>query len=232
VSLFAPARRRGHEILDDPGVDADTRIRSIGDVTRSNVLFGGRRAAVAAVDDLLTTGASLSLLDVGTGLGDIPAAIAARGRARGATVRTTGLDEAADLLRAAGTRLDDVIGGNAATLPFGDHSIDIVTCSQLLHHFADADLDPIIRELDRVARRRVVIADLRRSRIAAAGFWLASFPLGFHRVTRHDGVVSVFRGFVASELRDAVRRATGATPIVRHHLGFRLTASWAPRGAP
>jgi SAM-dependent methyltransferase len=229
VTFFAPARRRGHEILDDAGVDPQTRIRSIGDVTRSNVLFGGRRAALAAVDDLLAPGASLSLLDVGTGLGDIPTAIAARGRARGAKVRTIGLDEALDLLRPASTKLDGTVCGAAESLPFRDRSIDVVTCSQLLHHFGDWDLETLIRELDRVARRRVVIADLRRSRIAAAGFWLASFPLGFHPVTRHDGVVSVFRGFLAGELRDAVQRATGVTPTVRHHLGFRLTASWTPR---
>jgi ubiquinone/menaquinone biosynthesis C-methylase UbiE len=230
MSLFAPARRRGHEILDDAGIDADTRLRSIGDVTRSNVLFGGRRAVLSAIDDLLATDESLTLLDVGTGLGDIPAAVAQRGRARGTTVRTLGLDEAGDLLAAAAARLGHVTCGSATLLPFRDRSIDVVTCSQLLHHFADADLEPVVRELDRVARRRVIVADLRRSRVAAAGFWLASFPLGFHPVTRHDGVVSVFRGFVAAELRDVVRRVTGVTPTVRHHLGFRLTASWTPRG--
>jgi SAM-dependent methyltransferase len=231
VSFLAPARRRGHEILDDAGVDAETRIRSIGDVTRSNVLFGGRRAGLAAIDDLLTPGATLTLLDVGTGLGDIPAAIAARARECRATVFTLGLDEAPDLLGDAATRLSGVTCGNARALPFRDHSIDVVTCSQLLHHFPDDELDVIVRELDRVARVRVIIADLRRSRVAAAGFWLASFPLGFRPVTRHDGVVSVFRGFVASELRDVVTRATGVQPRVRRHLGFRLTATWTPRGA-
>jgi SAM-dependent methyltransferase len=229
---FAPARRRGHEILDDAGVDAETRIRSIGDVTRSNLLFGGRRAAIIAIDDLLTPGASFTLLDVGTGLGDIPAAIAARARARGATVRSIGLDEARDLLDAARTRVDATTCGSAMTLPFRNRSIDVVICSQLLHHFADQDLERLVRELDRVARTRVIIADLRRSRLAAAGFWLASFPLGFHPVTRHDGVVSVFRGFVASELREIIRSATGVMPTVRHHLGFRLTATWTPGSAP
>jgi len=229
VSLLAPARRRGHEILDDDNVDADTRIRSIGDVTRSNVLFGGRRAAVQAVQDLLVPGASLTLLDVGTGLADIPEAIGSLGQARGAKVLTIGLDEASDLLGVARGKIGGVVSGNATTLPFRDHSIDVVVCSQLLHHFTDDDLPIIIRELDRVARRRVVIADLRRSRIAAAGFWLASFPLGFHPITRHDGVVSVFRGFTAAELRESITRATGVVPDVQHHLGFRLTASWTPR---
>ena len=231
MSILAPARRRGREILDDAGVDAETRVRSISDVTRSNVLFGGRRAALNAIDDLLTPGASLRVLDVGTGLADIPAAIAARALSRGATILTSGLDEAHDLLCAAKGRLSEATCASAASLPFRTGSVDVVMCSQLLHHFADDDLEPIVRELDRVARKRVIISDLRRSRIAAAGFWFASFPLGFHPVTRHDGVVSVFRGFVASELRGVIQRATGVTPMVRHHLGFRLTASWTPRHA-
>ena len=228
MSLFAPARRRGHEILDDPGIDAATRIRSINDVTRSNVLFGGRRAAVGAVQDLLAPGASLTLLDVGTGMADIPAAIAGLGQARGARVFTIGLDEALELLKAARAGLGAAVRSSALALPFRNHSVDVVLCSQVLHHFAGDDLARIVKELNRVARQRVVVADLRRSRIAAAGFWLASFPLGFHPVTRHDGVVSVFRGFTAGELRSLVRDTTGATPEVNHHLGFRLTASWRP----
>ena len=226
---LAPARRRGHEILDDDSVDAETRIKSIGDVTRSNVLFGGRRAALHAVEDLLVPGAALTLLDVGTGLADIPAAISRLARTRGASVMTIGLDEAFDLLKTASGHLTTAMRGSALSLPFRDHSVDVVMCSQLLHHFADEDLARIIRELDRVARRRVVIADLRRSRIAAAGFWLASFPLGFHPVTRHDGVVSVFRGFTAAELRRTISSATGVEPDIAHRFGFRLTASWAPR---
>jgi SAM-dependent methyltransferase len=228
VDFLAPARRRGHEILDEAGVDAATRIRSIDDVTRSNALFGGRRAAVRAVDDAVASGARLTLLDVGTGLADIPDAITQRASGRGTRIFSIGVDEAVDLLTAAGSRLSAAVCADANALPFRDHSIDIVVCSQVLHHFADDRLEPIIWELSRVARRRVVIADLRRSRIAAAGFWLASFPLGFHPITRHDGVVSVFRGFTASELRSAVHRATGVSPLVRHHLGFRLTASWTP----
>jgi SAM-dependent methyltransferase len=228
LTRFAPARRRGYEILDDAGVDAETRRRSLADVARSNMLFGGWRAAVAAVDDLLVPGAELTLLDVGTGMGDIPAIIRKRGNERGAKVRETGLDEAPELLTHGRGFVGHAVAGTAPALPFRARSFDVVLCSQLLHHFADEDLSLVIRELDRVARRRVVIADLRRSRIAAAGFWLASFPLRFHPITRHDGVVSVFRGFTAGELRDAVARTTGVIPSVRHHLGFRLTATWTP----
>jgi ubiquinone/menaquinone biosynthesis C-methylase UbiE len=164
------------------------------------------------------------LLDVGTGLADIP------GRAASDCALTTfGVDEAASLLAAARGRVHHVTCANALALPFRDRSFDIVCCSQLLHHFEFADAERVLREMTRVARHAVVVSDLRRSWLAAGGFWLVSFPLAFHRVTRHDGVVSVLRGFTSHELSQLVTRATGVTPIVKHRLGFRLTAHWSPR---
>jgi 2-polyprenyl-3-methyl-5-hydroxy-6-metoxy-1,4-benzoquinol methylase len=229
VGVFVPDRRRGHEILDDVTVDAATRVRSIADVARSNVVFGGRRAALHAIRPAISPGKPLSVLDVGTGLADIPRAITDLATRRGARVTTVGVDEAIDLLTTARRNLSAAVAANARALPFRDASVDVVLCSQLLHHFAANELPEIIRELNRVARTLVVIADLRRSWLAAGGFWLASFPLRFHPVTRHDGVVSVLRGFTAGELREAIAAATGVTPRVEHKLGFRLTASWSPR---
>lgn len=215
--MLTPARRRGVEILDDPGVDPEIRRRSIDDVTRSNKILGGLHAALSALKPLLSDDATL--LDVGTGLADIPNA--AR---KFAHIRTIGVDEAPSLLAAARSRLDFPVCANALSLPFRDRSIDIVMCSQVLHHFEDRDAEALIREMHRVARKAVLISDLRRSWIAAAGFWLVSFPLGFHRVTRHDGVVSVLRGFTPDDLRRLVRNATGEQPTIKRHLGFRLTA--------
>ena len=60
----------------------------------------------------------------------------------------------------------------------------------------------------------------------AAGFWIASTALRFHPVTRHDGVVSVLRGFTTAELRALVRAATGTVPRLRRALFWRLTAIW------
>ena len=102
-------------------------------------------------------------------------------------------------------------------------------CSQLLHHFPEVDAVALIREMNRVARARVVISDLRRSWIAAGGLWLASFVLGFHSVSRHDGVVSVMRGFLPQELAALVESAIGKPNAARRRLGFRVTTSWTPR---
>ena len=227
--MLTPRRRRGVELLDDPRIDPAIRAQSIGDVTRANRWLGGLRAASIELRDALRGRNAAIVLDVGTGLGDIPEFAAAE--SPHCAIVTIGVDEAQSLLVAAKSRMTFGVCANALTLPFRDRSVDVVLCSQVLHHFEHIDAQRLVSELHRVARVAVIISDLRRSWIAAVGFWVVSFPMRCHRVTRHDGTVSVLRGFTAAELRDIVRSATGIAPLVRHRLGWRLTARWSPLGA-
>jgi SAM-dependent methyltransferase len=225
--MLAPRRRRGFEHLDDPDTPPALRERSLRDVSRSNALLGGTNAVLAEIARLLPTlGDGATLLDVGTGLADIPAKAARRARSRGVELTTIGVDEAESRVQASVSRVACGACADVRRLPFADASVDVVTCSQVLHHFPDDDVPEVLRELQRVSRRYVVVSDLRRSWIAALGFWVVSWPLGFHPVTRHDGFTSVLRGFTAGELARHVRQATGHTPDVRRHPGFRVTATW------
>jgi SAM-dependent methyltransferase len=227
---LTPARRRGIEVLDDKGTSADVRRRAMHDVVRANTLFGGVRSVLRALRVVLPTlPPRAALLDVGTGLGDIPVAAARVAGARGITFALIGVDVAETLLRRARAGLTGAIAGDACRLPLADGSADVVTCSQLLHHFVEADALVVIRELQRVSRGWVVVSDLRRSWLAAAGFWLASIALRFHPVTRRDGVTSVLRGFTADELEALVMAATGIRPRVRRGIFWRLSATWCAR---
>jgi SAM-dependent methyltransferase len=227
--ILTPTRRRGVEILDSPDIDPELMRRSLADVVCANALFGGTSSAL---DELTETISSLprcaTLLDVGTGLGDIPSQARKLAQENSVDLTTIGLDSALELLRASRQRVSFAVRGDALHLPFADRSVDIVMCSQVLHHFADTDAATLLREMDRVARIRVIVSDIRRSWIAVAGLWLVSFPLRFHAVSRHDGVVSVLRGFTPRELADTVTDAIARKPVVQRRRGFRVTASWAP----
>jgi SAM-dependent methyltransferase len=217
------------EILDDPDVDPDVVTRSLADVVRSNSLFGGLSSAIDELKDALKeVPPQATLLDVGTGLGDIPCRAREVARENGIQLTTVGLDSAIELARASRAVLTLSVCADALRLPFADHSVDIVMCSQVLHHFSGVDALRLLREMNRVARVRVVVSDIRRSWFAAAGLWLASFPLRFHAVSRHDGVVSVMRGFTPEELVDIVRQAVARKPVVHRRRGFRVTTSWTP----
>ncbi len=232
-----PPRRRGAEHIDDPAIDDAVLVRSLEDVARSNALFGGRRAVLAALEPALTpAGASLTLVDVGTGLGDVPRAARRLAARRGVRLTAVGVELSFPLAAASRANASASVCADAFALPFPDRGVDVVVASQVAHHFEGDLLTRLLAELDRVARRLVVVGDLRRSYAAAGGFWAASRLLGFHPVTRHDGVVSVFRGFTAGELLALVRAAApGARDLaVRRRLGWRVVASWRPGpvGAP
>lgn len=232
-TLSAWARRR-RELLDDPAADGATVLASLADVVRSNRLLGGRRAALAALEGFLGrdgSGEAPSLLDIGTGLGDIPLGARSRARVAGRDLRLLGVERHRWAARAASRSGVSTVIADARALPFRARSVDVVLCSQLLHHVDGADADLLLRELDRVARRGAVVADLRRSVVAALGFFLIALILRFHPVTRRDGVTSVLRGFTVRELARRCRSA-GVDAAVRRHLGFRLTAAWRPLGRP
>jgi SAM-dependent methyltransferase len=233
--VISPRRwaRASVELLDDPSADDATVLACLGDVARINRLFGGARAALVRLDGLFRTerpGASLTLLDVGTGVGDIPAAAARLARRRGLDLRLLGVERhgaaASEAQRRNGVA---TCVADGFRLPLPDRSVDYL-CSQVLHHFDGAVAIRLVAELDRVARKAVVIADLRRSALAAAGIFLASIPLRFHPTTRRDAVISVFRGFTVAEL-GALCHAAGARADVRRPAGFRVTAAWSPNGA-
>jgi SAM-dependent methyltransferase len=228
MDAFAPRRRRGVELLDDPGADDALATRSLRDVAVANKLFGGTWAVLSALEHAWDGSRDLTLLDIGTGAGDLPERARARAGRRGVRLTTTGLEHTEAVAAAARARAGMVFVGDARALPFADDSFDLVTCSQVLHHFEDPEAAVIIREMTRVARRLVVIADLRRSWAAAVGIWASSFVLGFHPVSRHDGTLSVLRGYRKSELSALVQGAVGITPEVRDRPGFRVTAAWAP----
>jgi len=228
---FAPAKWRGVELLDDPAVDAALAIRSLQDVAAANRWFGGTRAVLAELRPLLrdaaTRGEPLALLDLGSGAGDILVAARALATRLGARIETIGLERTLPLAREGRTASGDTLAAEALALPFSDGSVDVVMCSQVLHHVAGDDASALLREMHRVARTAVIVSDIRRAWGALIGVWLGSFLLGFHPVSRHDGVVSVRRGFRAAELAALVERAVGVRPSVHDRPGFRVTTVWS-----
>jgi hypothetical protein len=232
MGVFTPARRMGYEILDDPAVSPVLVTRSHTDIMRANALFGGTRAVLDRVRALAPQlPAAPLIVDVGAGSGDVLHAVCQVLRASGRAPQPVALDTALALAPAAQSRGNAFICGSITALPLADASIDLVIASQIIHHFAPDEISAVLAELNRVARHVVLISDLRRSWIAAAGLWASSFALGFHPASRHDGVVSVLRGFIPAELRVAIENATGASARVTAHTGWRVTAEWQPTHA-
>ena len=229
----------GSELLDDPRADPVAVGKELHDIARLNALFGGTRAVVGALDTVFRAAraagcemrdARWTLLDIGTGLGDIPRAAVAAARRHGVELTPMGMDlsrTAARLARAGGLA---VIVADGSWLPLGPRSVDVIVASQVLHHVPRAVAVRWIATFDRVARRVVVLADLRRSRAAMAGVWAASVGLAMSGVTRHDAVVSLKRGYTTGEL-NAMLQEAGVRTAAGYRLGARIVAAWSPSTA-
>ena len=220
----------GSELLDDPHADPRAVRAELRDITRLNALFGGTRAVVGELEPFFEAGKSDSrwtLLDVGAGSGDIALAARAAARRHGIDLQPLGLELNLTAARTARANGVPTIVADGNTMPLQTRSVDVVIASQVLHHLPRRVAVRWIARVDRLARRAVVLADLRRSTLAMAGVWAASLGLGMSAVTRHDAVVSLRRGYTLRELRDMLHEA-GVPAVARYRPGFRIVASWAP----
>lgn len=219
----------GIELLDDPAASPSLVRESLRNIARANRWFGGAAAVRFGLDQALAelppAVRELSLLDVGTGLGDLPLMAAAWAARRGIRLRPIGLERhgvAARLAREAGLA---ALVGDGGALPFRNDSVDLVLLSQVAHHFSPAAIVTLLGECARVARRAVIVADLRRSVVAALGFRLAGSVLRFDPDTMRDGVTSLRRGFSAGTLAALLAQAGIRAPVYRRP-GARLVAVW------
>ena len=220
----------GRELLDDPGADPAAVAASLRNIARSNRWFGGAAAVRHGLARALAgtpRGTTLTLADIGTGLGDLPRAAERWAARRGVRLVTVGLERspvAARLTRAHGT---PCAVGCAGAPPFRPKSVDVVLLSQVAHHLADESVIRLFRTCDELARRAVVVADLRRGPLGPLAFWVGARALGFDPVTVADGMTSLRRGYTAGGLR-ALLVAAGIRGRVERRPGYRLVATWRP----
>jgi 2-polyprenyl-3-methyl-5-hydroxy-6-metoxy-1,4-benzoquinol methylase len=228
--MSRPPREHIAELMDQPDIEPRDLEQALRDLRRVNRWLGGTRTALGAVLPLLgeIDAAEVRVLDVATGSADIPVALARAARRRRVRIRVLATDLHATTVALARRRVKDpdveVVSADGLALPFTDREFHVAMCHTALHHFEKQDAVQLISELGRVASHAVVITDLRRSRGSLAGVSvLARTVWRRHRVTRHDGVVSVRGAFTSLEAARLFRKAKLPTPRVRHHPFFRYS---------
>jgi SAM-dependent methyltransferase len=202
------------EMMDLPGQPKELLAGNLRDLRVINRYLGSYRSALSGLAPLVREHKlrRFTLLDIGTGSGDIPAAIAHWARRQNIAARINGLERdpvTVEQAMAQTKKLGEItiVQGDALAPPFQSGSFDFILASQLLHHFTEDQIVALLRNWARLARRAIIVSDLLRHPLAYHGIRLLTRGFTHNQMTRVDAPLSVRRACTLAEWGELLRRA-------------------------
>jgi hypothetical protein len=192
------------EIIDGLHLTADDVSRSMGDVAKTNRLFGGTQTIVSHMARLLRDvpdNSTIRVLDIATGTADIPRALVAWAKRRKLHLQIIAVDNHPAMLQLALRQPDapTLVQADALRLPFPPRSFDIAFCALAFHHLGfDASVQ-LLRSMDALTTKGFIVSDLRRDLPSLLGVQVSLKLLGTDPITQHDGPASVRRSWTLRE---------------------------------
>ncbi|ARC57579.1 Ubiquinone/menaquinone biosynthesis C-methyltransferase UbiE [Frondihabitans sp. 762G35] len=212
---------RALELMDDPDCDLVALERTYRHFALVNgVVAGWRRVYRRRIRPLLEASPDgrLTVLDIGSGAGDVPRALADRARRDGYHLDILAVDpDPRAHAFATAERRSPVPGaapGRDATLAFDrttsralvdeGRRFDLVLSNHVLHHLDPVDLGDLLDDSARLATTLVLHNDIERSRLAYLLYAAATLLPFRGSFIRHDGLLSIRRSYRVDELRREV----------------------------
>lgn len=195
------------ELMDQPDCDParlENTYRQFGLINR--LVSGWRRLYVREVRPFVGPSATATLLDIGSGGGDLAITLRRWAKRDGLDLRITGIDPDPRAIAFAlhrppvsGVEFRQV---HSSDLVAEGRRYDWVISNHVLHHLGPGELHQLLLDSETLAARVCLHNDLRRSPAAYALFSVAALP--FRRsFIRADGLTSIRRSYTPAELAAA-----------------------------
>jgi SAM-dependent methyltransferase len=219
------------EMMDLPDQSRELLEDDLRNLRIINRCLGNYRNVVRGLNRLVGSQQldRFSLLDVGTGSGDIPTVIARWAGRNGVAVRISALEPEPVTVAQATSQTRNfpeisVVRGDGMAPPFHPASFDFVLASQLLHHFSEEQIIRLLRIWSPLARRAIIVSDLVRHPLAYYGIRLLTKCFTRNAMTRTDAPLSVARAFTLAEWRALLREADVGPFQILSAFPFRVMA--------
>lgn len=227
------ARYRAAEIMDSSDLDVQRHLHALDALGRINAVSGTvpqlwseiRPTAVRYGDR------RLRVLDVACGGGDVALGLEAKGRSEGFDLEVVGCDTSPVAVERA-RRYARKRGSDASFFRLDvlqdplPGEPDIVFSTLFLHHLSAGEAVDLLRRMAAVARQRVVVIDLERTRLGFLLAYAGVRVLTTSDVARFDGPASVRAAFTRDEAQ-ALGRDAGLEMAVRGIRLQRYCLTWA-----
>lgn len=238
--MFEKFKQRSHRLehIDTGDYTADEYEDCIGELQLVNRWMGDAHSLKATllreVEAQRLT--NFSILDLGAGSGELLRVAATWARQTQRQLRAVGLEmneRMAESILEESEHFSEIssVRGDALSLPFGDAEFDYVICSLFTHHLLDDQVVQVLREMSRVAKRRIFVIDLHRHPVAYFFYTTLGKVVLHNRLLRHDGALSILRSFKTYELLELAQRAGLRDFCVERYFPYRLVLSAAAASA-
>ncbi|PHQ62107.1 MAG: methyltransferase [Maribacter sp.] len=216
------------ELMDDFR-EGPKKLRIVfDDINRVNKILGGTKITVTAVGKLMHKNPKddYTILDMGCGDGHMLREIANYCRKRSINVRLIGIDlnsEVLQLAKEASGQYSEIVFLHQDILKMdaSDLDCDIVINTLTMHHFTNAQLVVFLNKFIELGKMGIVINDLHRSPLAYYLFKLFSVIFIKTKVAKIDGLISISKGFVKSDLIAYSKGLQSVTHDIRWKWAFR-----------
>jgi 2-polyprenyl-3-methyl-5-hydroxy-6-metoxy-1,4-benzoquinol methylase len=194
------------EIMDDFELKGQELEVVLNDLNNVNKRLGGYKITINGIKKLINKkDRSLKIADVGCGSGENLRQIAKWAKRENISVELIGIDanlNTISLAKSLSTEFENVqfIQQNIFDEAFSHQQFDIITLSLTLHHFKDKEIKKLLPILYQNSNLGLIINDLHRHWLAYVLFQMYSAVFMKSKIAKHDGKVSILRGFKTSEL--------------------------------
>jgi 2-polyprenyl-3-methyl-5-hydroxy-6-metoxy-1,4-benzoquinol methylase len=204
------------ERMDNPACDLQTLNNTYKHFYVVNQLLSGwRRVYKCYLKRHLSSGATV--LDIGCGGGDVLRQLALWAKQDGLDIDFTGIDPDKRALEYARSRVTlpniKFYQASSTDLVKANKTFDVVISNHVLHHLQNDEVYALCKDSEQLAKKIVIHNDLRRSGLAYINY-AATRLLFWNSFVTQDGLCSIRRSFIVSELQHAVPEHWHITPMI------------------
>lgn len=216
------------ELMDDFR-DGLVSLRAVfADINRVNRILGGNSITINAVANLIRDNRKdhYTIVDMGCGDGTMLREVAKYCQKKNIQVRLIGIDlnhEALQLAAEASSSYPEIEYRHEDILQLDtkEFHCDILINTLCMHHFTNVQLATFLRKFVELGKIGIVINDLHRSGLAYSLFKLFSLIFIKTKVAKIDGLISISKGFVKSDLLTYAKNLPSVTHIIQWKWAFR-----------
>lgn len=218
------------ESMDDFSMDNQDLVTALDDIAKINQLLGGNSITLNGVKNLIKDipqSKEITILDFGCGSGDMLRMLSKYGRKNNLNFKLIGVDANKATIRHAekcSSEFENItyLAEDIFLYDFSKFSIDIALITLTLHHFKDDEILKILKIIDSIVNKGIVVNDLQRSKVAYRLFQAMISIFRLEKMTANDGLISILRGFKRKDLEKYSKELGFKNDIIKWKWAFRF----------